>query len=309
MTPPCWFARLMHERRSSPGPSPSLRSGVPGAKGSTSPGPSSKTPQPRRPRGTAGALIALICLGCVPGGVTQQIAEKPLSPQPEGGLREVFPGVRADVKAKLVEFDGEVPIDCHSPETPLVYLEVMVCTPDTKEHESLVMTRAKPSHVHAALLACGLTPGKPGSWSWNAAEKKMESIPPEGAPLRVSIAHADASGKEVEALASDWVLGAKGSEPFKPKDPSQPGWAFAGSKMAVRSGAEVYDADGTGTLVGLTTFGAETIAWRDVLSHEAAVHEPEWVANAKLVPKVGTKVVVRIRAAEPPSPATPGERP
>lgn len=249
---------------------------------------------------------AVACAACTP--LLGQQTEPAAPPgSPEGGLREVFPGVRADVKAKVVEFDGEVPIDCHQEQTPLVYLEVIVCTPDTKEHESLVMTRVKPSHVHAALLACGLKPGKPGSWSWNGDEKKLESRPPEGDPVEVLIAYTDAGGKEIEAPAYGWVLAAKGGTPFRPAPGAASGWVFAGSRMATRGGREVYDADGTGTFVGLTTFGAETIAWREVLSHEAAVHEPEWVANAKVVPKVGTKVVVRIRATAAPAPA--GEEP
>lgn len=237
--------------------------------------------------------IAVIVALAVPG-TPGQPADPPPAPA-GGGLREVFPGVRADVRAKLVEFDGEVPIDCHDPKTPLVYLEVLVCTLDTKEHEALVVTRVKPSNVHAALLACGMEPGKPGSWTWNAPEKRLETHAPTGSPLDVFIAYTDESGKEIEARASDWVVSADGAKRLRPKE--EGGWVFAGSKIAERGGREVYDADGTGTLVGLATFGAETIAWRDVISHESAVQEPEWVADAKRVPKAGTRVVVRVRPA------------
>lgn len=245
---------------------------------------------------TTGALS----LACASGSSAQPASGATDPVPPVSGMREVFPGVRADVKAKVVEFDGEVPIDCHDPKTPLVYLEVMVCTPDTKEHETLVVTKAKPSHVHAALLACGFNPGKPGSWTWNAAEKKLESRAPIGDALDVFIAYTNAEGKEVEARASEWVTSAPPQEgrTFEPREPEKKGWwVFAGSTTATRAGREVYDADGTGTLIGLTTFGMETVAWRDVISHEASVQEPEWVANATLVPKVRTKVVVRIRGA------------
>ncbi len=245
---------------------------------------------------TVTVAISALSLACASGSWGQQAGAAPPAVQPERGLREVFPGVRADVKAKIVEFDGEVPIDCHDPKTPLVYLEVMVCTPDSKEHETLVMTKARPSHVHAALLACGFNPGKPGSWTWNAAEKKVESHAPTGDGLDVFIAYRDEAGKEIEARASEWITVGDGSRKFEPRDADAKGWwVFAGSVTAKRAEREVYDADGTGTLVGLTTFGMETIAWRDVLSHEASVQEPEWVANAKLVPKAGTKVVVRIK--------------
>ena len=228
-------------------------------------------------------------------------AESPPAPRPapspagEPGVLEVFPHVRADVKAGLVEFDGIVPIDCHDPATPIVYLEVIVCAPDTKEHESLVMTRARPSHVHAALLACGLNPGKPGSWTWDAAARTLRENAPAGDRVTVSITYRDAEGRVVEVSAADWIVNAKDGRRLQAGD-SAATWVFAGSVMATRQGREVYDADGTGTLVGLATFGMETIAWPDVFSHEAAIDEPEWIADIARVPKYGTAVTVRLRA-------------
>ena len=71
---------------------------------------------------------------------------------------EVFPGVRLDRDAGYVEFDGTVPIIADAGDGTVVFLELMVCIPDTKEHEALVMAPVKPSHVHAALLALGLEP-------------------------------------------------------------------------------------------------------------------------------------------------------
>lgn len=261
------------------------------------------------------AAIGALMLACGSGARAQDAPapEKPEVGRPAqhapapGGPREVFPGVRADVKARIVEFDAEVPIDCHDPKTPHVYLEVFVCTPDTKEHEALAMTRVRPSHVHAALLACGYAPGRPGSWSWDPDAKQLNTHPPTGDALDVFIACRGPGDQEVEARISDWVVSTDGRR-FRASDPDRPGWwVFAGSTTARRAGREVYDADGTGTLVGLTTFGMETIAWRDVLSHEASVQEPEWIADAKLVPRIGTRVVIRIRpAAEaPPAPAAP----
>lgn len=219
-------------------------------------------------------------------------------PVPAPLLRELFPHVRADVKAGWVEIDGIVPIDCHDPATPIVYLEVVVCTPDTKEHESLVMTRARPSHVHAALLACGLTPGRPGSWTWDAPARALRAHAPTGDRLTVTIAYRDEQGRELEASAADWIVSEHTGRRLRGDgSPEAPTWVFAGSVMATRAGREVYDADGTGTLVGLATFGMETIAWPDVFSHEAAISEPEWIADVGRVPKYGTPVVVRLRVA------------
>ena len=63
----------------------------------------------------------------------------------------------------------------------------------------------------------------------------------------------------------------------------------------VRQGRERYEAQGAGTLIGLTTFGTETIAWREVISPEASIQEPEWIADKAVVPAMGTPVTVRIR--------------
>lgn len=219
---------------------------------------------------------------------------RPETPPVPVGLREVFPFVRVDARAKVVELDGVVPIDAHDPQAPHVYLEVVVCTPDTKEHETLVVTRARPSHVHAALLAIGLAPGKPGSWDFDG--EKLISFPPEGSAVEVTIAYRDAGGREIEARASDWIVSAQDERPILSPEAPTP-FVFAGSLLARRGGREVYDADGTGTLVGLATFGMETVAWREVISHDATVTAPEWIANPRLVPKYETTVIVRLRPA------------
>lgn len=201
-------------------------------------------------------------------------------------LREVFPGVRVDAAAKTVEFDAEVPIDCHNAKTPRVYLEVIACTPNSKEHETLVVTKALPSNIHAALLLCGLEPGKAGSWTWDG--KVMTTHPPTGAEVNVTFTWRDSSGKTRSAPALDWVSDSDGKR--------RPGgsFVFAGSRIVNWQGQDYYDADGTGTLIGLTTFGSETVALTEVHSPESEVEEPEWIADRSIVPERKTPVVVRI---------------
>lgn len=217
-------------------------------------------------------------------------------------MRELFPHVRADLAARIVEFDGIIPIDAHHPQTPRVYLEVTVCTPDSKEHESLVMTRALPSHVHAALLAIGLVPGRPGGFRWDGDQ--LVTIAPEGDPVIVTFIYHDTDGHQREIPATQWIVHAETGEPFDPlprrelgaNDRSQGGFIFAGSVVRQRQGREVYDADGFGTLIGLTTFGAETIAWKETISPDSHIHEPVWIADVRAIPKFGTEITVRVRA-------------
>lgn len=220
----------------------------------------------------------------------------PPAATPLPAMKKLFPSIRADIASRLIEMDGIVPVNCHDPATPDVYLELIACSPDTREHESLVMTRAKPSHLHAALLAIGLSPGEPGSWKVEGG--KLVAIPPRGDPLSITVAYRAADGKEIECPIADWVVTAETHKPFLPRDPAAPRWLFAGSVFVTRQGNEVYDADGAGTVIGLTTFGSEVVAWRDTISPEAAIDTPDWIADATKVPAAGTPVVVRLRPAK-----------
>jgi hypothetical protein len=204
---------------------------------------------------------------------------------------EPFPGVRVDKESRAVEFDGFVPIDAHSDETPHVYLELFVCSPDTREHESLVVTSVRPSHIHAALLLVGLQPGKPGSWTVNGDEPVY--IAPEGDRVTVEFAWKDKDGVARVDPAASWVRHVETGEAF-PTD----AFVFAGSRFVTRAGAEVYDADGAGTIIGLATFGSELIAWPRVISHESAVETPVWIADRAHAPPSGTAVTVRIRPVD-----------
>lgn len=210
------------------------------------------------------------------------------------GFREVFPHVRVDVKARVVELDGSVPIVVDDPQAPDVYLELIACTPDTKEHEVLVVTPAQPSHVHAALLLIGLQPGAPGAWEWKG--DTLTTIPPTGDPVAVDLVRTNAAGERIAEPAWSWIKNKKTGATFPKGD-----WVFAGSRRVVREGREWYDADGAGTLIGLCTFGGETIAWPKMISPESSVEEPVWVADAAKVPPFGTEVAIRLTPARPPA--------
>lgn len=269
-----------------------------------------------------GVVAACVACGCASKRSEPAVADsppptQPLLPKPEvaqvvsdtrpteaqpsepaqphaAGLVELFPHIRLDAEQRFIEFDGFVPIDCHDPSTPIVYLEVIACARDSKEHEALVATDAKPSLIHAALLMLGLEPGSPGRWTME--DGVLISHKPTGSALSVTIAWR--RGEEwVEAPAQDWVTTIEGaSHPLRQAADSR-SWLFAGSRMVTWRGAEFYDADGTGVIIGLTTFGSEVIAWHEVFSHDSTVQTPEWIADAKHVPPVMTPVVVRIKAA------------
>jgi len=239
--------------------------------------------------------------------------------QPATGPREVFPGVRADLQAKTVEFEAQItPMLVKDERAPLFFLEVLACSPNTREHETFVISTVKPSHIHAAMLLIGLKPGEPGKWSLK--DGQLVSTPPTGDRVRVRFAYKDKDGREVEADPLDWIVSArkdagaavahfvdaeaKIAREANPPAPA-PGWVFAGSKFVKRRAqgpdgkeTEAYDADGSGTIIGLTTFGSEVIAWSRVISPDSNVTEPEWVADFSKTPPAETKITVRIRKAD-----------
>jgi len=217
-------------------------------------------------------VIALVMLG--------------LGIQPATPLKELLPGVR--VGEGIIEFDGMVPIDCHNADTPDVYLEMLVTAPDSREHESLVMAKIKPSNLHAALLAAGLEAGSPIK-----RDEQGKILPATGDPIRVSVAiiGENQADEPVFVPIEEWVVHVDTNQQLSDsKD-----WhrlVFAGSIL----GRHGYAADRAGTLISLTSFGNEVIAPAWTRSPEADIDEPVWIANRELVPKKGTVVRVRLEA-------------
>ncbi|MFG0306801.1 MAG: YdjY domain-containing protein [Phycisphaerales bacterium JB040] len=222
-------------------------------------------------------------------------------PAPSFDWTELGAGLRIDPGRRVVEFDGTVATDVHDPITPTVWLELFVTGPDTREHESLVVTRVPPSLIHAALLAVGAEPGSPGRVRMED-DGGVTRRPATGDPVRVEfvLAHGTTVGG-VHDPAS-WVVHETTGEPLADSEPwGDGGFVFAGSRVVVRGGQtgggggrEVYDADMTGVVVPLTTFGSGVIAPRLTLSHASDLDEPVWVARRERVPAFGVPVTVRV---------------
>lgn len=228
------------------------------------------------------------------------------APPRAGDVRtaEVFPHVRVNTAERWVEFDAKVtPMMVFTPRTPLLFLEVVACSPDSRPHETLVVTDARPSHVHAGLLMIGLEPGRPGGVRFEG--RTPVAVQPEGAGVDVTFTYTDSGGERRTARPTDWIVNARGGGAFLDAEVEastrlglagrgSPGFVFAGSFMSSRDGREVYKADEEGTVIGLMTFGHEPVAWSRTISPEAAIQAPEWVAKQDAVPPAETPVVVRL---------------
>ncbi len=181
------------------------------------------------------------------------------------------------------------------------WLEQIACGPASREHESLVVIKAKPSQIHAALLMAGFEPGKPGRWTYE--NQKLGAIDPTGDKVAILVRYTDKTGKAIEHDIGKWIRGqATEKEPGKPF-PHEP-FVFAGSAIVKNSPPDIapggdpgehYVADMTGSVIGLVTFGDEMIGFSRVMSDQESVQEPAWEANTEALPPVETPVTVIIR--------------
>ncbi|MHC5023390.1 MAG: YdjY domain-containing protein [Planctomycetota bacterium] len=171
------------------------------------------------------------------------------------------------------------------------WLEQVACGMQSREHESLVVIKAKPRDLHAALLLAGFEPGEPGRW--NLEGERVVVTPPRGTPLEVIVRYEGESGT-VEHSIRRWIRDHHGRQEF-PGDP----WVFAGSLIAENPDwmgrGEHYVADFSGSIIGLVTFGDEVIGFSRVLSDKQDVQPPEWEAWTERMPPIGTEVTLILR--------------
>ncbi len=193
---------------------------------------------------------------------------------------EFAPGITVLPDSKEVQFSGEVCLTTG-------WLEVAVCSRGTREHESLVVTDVAPSLVHAGLLLLDLEPGEPGRWAVDGSALVL--TPPSGPAIEVLVRYRD-GGEETERKIADWICDDSGKPTFGGE-----AWIFGGSVMIGDSDESRYAADISGNIVGIVTFGDELLGRREVLSDQADISPPEWMACGERIPPMGTPVTVILR--------------
>ena len=205
---------------------------------------------------------------------------------------ELTPQIRWNSALRAVELDAVAVLKEG-------FLEQYICTVGTREHEALFVFEGRASEVHAALMLVGLEPGAPGRWReiQDGEERTtIEAVPPSGPALSIHVRLPDERVHSIDWFAraapiNDEVDTAQNTPPSR--------FVFAGSRFVTnrRTGEERYVADSSGSLVGLVTFGDETIAALDVIPDQARVAEPVWEAHSARMPEPGTKVKIVIAAA------------
>ena len=191
------------------------------------------------------------------------------------GIRPFQPGVFIDWTQQAVEIEARVVLR----EGPL---ELLACSPQTREHESILVVSARPLHIFQAMSLAGLQQGAPARYD----EKLDRWFPASGEPLDLQIRCRD-EGKERIVPAAQWMLQRAGAKP-----PEKLTWVFSGS-MAREEGGFAADADGTVACV--VDFDSALIA---LSTPHSADNEELWLnANTKEVPPIGTRCTLVVRSA------------
>jgi hypothetical protein len=248
----------------------------------------------RRTRLLAAALLVL----AVAGLLNMALAEETKQNRPPRKSVKL-PGMVVDLEKRCVDVEATICLDDG-------FLEVVACTKGSKEHESIVAVDARPMHIHTALLLLGAKNGNPAMRK--AANKEMTRwvhLPPRGDPIEVFLVLKNSEGELTERPIRDFIVraedragavaedrGASGKAEANGKFPTT--FLFAGSHLRdVEKGPRQYLADHSGNVISISTFGDELLCLPIEQSH--ANGALVWQVNSTHLPKVGTKVTLRLR--------------
>ncbi len=221
-------------------------------------------------------ICALLLSGLFAASSYAQDAASTADPgAPMVGEKKGFPGIAIDVARKQVRVDCQT-LDISAP------LEFFCVVSGTNEHESLLRSPIKPSHLHAGLLMLGLQPGEPVKYS----EAMNKWIAPHGPPLQISLEF-EKDGKLVTLPAYRLMRDVKSKKEMPPMT-----WIFAGSRVLDDG---TYAADATGYLVSVVNFDLTVI---DIPQLASSANESlEWEINKDLMPPAGTAATLIIEGA------------
>jgi len=188
-------------------------------------------------------------------------------------------------------------------------LELLACTKDSKEHESLIAVVPKAAHIHAALLLIGAQPGNP------AMRKEVETedgprwidLEPRGQEIDISLVFNNEAGEPVEHPIKEFLI-KSAEESFEPKPEEKNHkenrafptntFLFVGSHVFKDGEADpVYLADESGNVISLSTFGDELLALPGV--HANDNQGLVWSVDPTRLPPLDTKVILRLKPKKP----------
>jgi len=233
--------------------------------------------------------------------VEAKAGDKPaeVSPELKAALEKLkLPGVKINIEEWCVDVESKVCLRQGM-------LELIACTKDSKEHESIVVVGAKPSHIHTALLLLGAKPGNP------AMRKPIDDeglrfidLPPRGGLVDVFLV----IGEEKEKPISEFIAPAEDAGEYGPpgeeaieKFPTH-SFLFAGSILhGGDEGPRNYICDRSGNVISISTFGDELLCLPGIHGHANGMLM--WEVDGEKLPAEGSKVTLRLRPQGKPRPA------
>jgi hypothetical protein len=164
------------------------------------------------------------------------------------------------------------------------YLEHLMCSKGTKEHEAILATEAVPQLIHAGLLLTGAKPGHPVRFL-----PQFES--PAGDAIAIELQWQQ-DGKTFRSDARQWV------KDEKAKAPLAIDWVFAGSEFYEDpvTQKKVYAAD-QGDLITVANFGSAILDLP--IASSANDSDRGFFTNTEKIPPLGTEVFVTLRPRRP----------
>lgn len=186
-----------------------------------------------------------------------------------------LPHVQVDVARRQVR------VRCEAVNAPAP-LEFLLCAAGGAEHETVLRSSVKASHLHLALLMIGLKPGHPARTArWGGTPRA-----PDGPELQIWCEF-EKDGQTVRMPAQEMMRRIKTKEPLGPVR-----WVFAGSALTEEGR---YAADATGYLVSAVNFDYSVIDVGELRSN--ANETLEWEVNPHVAPPRGSEVWLVIEPA------------
>lgn len=234
----------------------------------------------------AAGLLGLTCT--TPARAEPQpAATQPTATQPASDPAQAMPGITVNREAGYIDLDANVA------QQTADWLELLACSPDTREYESVFTVPAKPQHIHLALLMLNLEPGSP--LRWEAPNKTpgqaprpqdLVALPPLGPKIAIDIIYED-QGQRRQIPASAWIRNQQTGKPMTDHH-----WLFAGSVFKQFNGQRAYMADLNGNVISLVNFGDDLLAKPTSLTNQN--DDQMWTTMPEVIPPVGTKVTLRL---------------
>jgi hypothetical protein len=191
---------------------------------------SAKTPETAESTSTTGTAAA--ATGATATAATDTAAGEEPEVKPGEGPLVKLKNLRVYVGAKRVEMDGKFAIHRG-------LIELLVCTPYGKNHESLAVADIDPWELKAALLLIGLKDGYR-----IVTVKGTRTV--EGERVIIHIRWTDEKGKVVTKRAEELVYNV-----YTEKAMKHAGWVFIGSRFAQHSetGVNIFAAKARGNII------------------------------------------------------------